>query len=96
VTLILSGSATVVKSVQATLPQPDAVLVSGDLADHATDAEYECVRELLASLRAPVYVVAGNHDDRRALNRHFGVPVRPCVSCQSELHVGEFSPPSML
>jgi 3',5'-cyclic-AMP phosphodiesterase len=55
-------------------PQPDAVLVSGDLADNATDAEYEQVRELLAPIQAPSYVLPGNHDDRRALHRHFGVP----------------------
>jgi 3',5'-cyclic AMP phosphodiesterase CpdA len=29
---------------------------------------------LLAPLQAPVYVLPGNHDDRRALHRHFGVP----------------------
>ncbi|HET9673909.1 MAG TPA: phosphodiesterase [Gaiellaceae bacterium] len=62
-----------VESVRA-LGTPDAVLVSGDLADHATDAEYELVQELLAPLVAPLYVLAGNHDDRRALHRHFGVP----------------------
>ncbi len=54
--------------------RPDAVLVSGDLSDNATDAEYDLVRELLAPLEAPLYVLAGNHDDRRALHRHFGVP----------------------
>ena len=54
--------------------RPDAVLVSGDLADHAADAEYEQVRELLAPLGAPLYVLPGNHDDRHALRRHFGVP----------------------
>ena len=54
--------------------QPDAVLVSGDLADHAVDAEYEQVRELLAPLEVPCHVLPGNHDDRRALHRHFGVP----------------------
>jgi 3',5'-cyclic-AMP phosphodiesterase len=65
--------ATAVESVRA-LGQPEAVLVSGDLADHASDSEYEVVRELLASLRAPVHVVAGNHDDRAVLRRHFDVP----------------------
>jgi Icc protein len=55
-------------------PQPDAVLVSGDLAENASDAEYELVRDLLAPLKAPLYVLPGNHDDRRALHRHFGVP----------------------
>jgi Icc protein len=68
--------AVAVESVRAVRPQPDAVLVSGDLADHATDEEYEQVRELLAPLRAPLYVLPGNHDDRRALHRHFGVPGR--------------------
>jgi 3',5'-cyclic AMP phosphodiesterase CpdA len=66
--------AAAVESVRAVRPQPDAVLLSGDLADHATDEEYEHLHELLAPLQAPVYVLPGNHDDRRALHRHFGVP----------------------
>jgi Icc protein len=66
--------AAAVESVHAIRPQPDAVLLTGDLADHATDEEYEQVRELLAPLEAPLYVLPGNHDDRRALHRHFGVP----------------------
>lgn len=66
--------AAAVESVRALRPQPDAVLVTGDLADHATDSEYEHVRELLAPLRVPLHVLPGNHDDRRALHRHFGVP----------------------
>ena len=56
------------------MPQPDAVLISGDLAEHAVDAEYEHVRELVAPLEAPLYVLPGNHDDRRALRRNFGLP----------------------
>lgn len=44
----------------------DGVLVTGDLADHGTPAEYETVRELLATLRFPVLVCPGNHDDRAA------------------------------
>src|SRR4051794_4486507 len=47
----------------------DAVLVSGDLADHAADAEYARVRELVSALGAPVHVLPGNHDDRAALRR---------------------------
>src|ERR671928_114140 len=66
--------AAAVECVRALEPNPDAVLVSGDLADHAADAEYEQVRELLAPLEAPLYVLPGNHDDRLALPRHFGVP----------------------
>ncbi|HEY9368466.1 metallophosphoesterase [Streptomyces sp.] len=46
----------------------DAVLVTGDIADHALPAEYDIVRELLLS-RHPVLVCPGNHDDRGALRR---------------------------
>jgi 3',5'-cyclic-AMP phosphodiesterase len=70
----VAGLSDAVASVLALPAAPDAILVSGDLADHATDAEYEQVRELLAPLEAPLYVLPGNHDDRRALRRHFGGP----------------------
>jgi 3',5'-cyclic-AMP phosphodiesterase len=63
--------AAAVDSVRELVPAPDAVLISGDLADHATDAEYEQVRELAGQLEAPLYVLPGNHDDRRSLRRHF-------------------------
>jgi Icc protein len=51
---------------------PDAVLVSGDLADHGDPAEYALVRELLQPLTMPVHVLAGNHDDVAALEAVFG------------------------
>jgi 3',5'-cyclic-AMP phosphodiesterase len=70
----VEGLAAAVDAVRELRPQPDAVLVTGDLADHATDDEYEQLRELLAPLDAPLHVLPGNHDDRRALSRHFGVP----------------------
>jgi Icc protein len=63
-----------VESVGALRPHPDAVLVTGDLAENAADAEYEQVLELLAPLEAPIFVLPGNHDDRAALRRHFGLP----------------------
>jgi Icc protein len=59
------SAAALVKAVDAVLaldPLPDAVLVSGDLADGGTPAEYERVRELLAPLPMPVHVLPGNHD----------------------------------
>jgi 3',5'-cyclic AMP phosphodiesterase CpdA len=66
--------AAAIESARAVCPRPDAVLVTGDLTDHASDAEYERVLELLAPLGDPLYVLPGNHDDRRALHRHFAVP----------------------
>jgi 3',5'-cyclic-AMP phosphodiesterase len=50
------------------------VLVSGDLTEHAADAEYAQVLELLGPLEAPIFVLPGNHDARGALRRHFDVP----------------------
>ncbi|HEX8120025.1 MAG TPA: metallophosphoesterase [Solirubrobacteraceae bacterium] len=70
----VAGLRAAVAAVRALPAPPDAVLVTGDLSDHATDAEYEQVRELLAPLGAPLCVLPGNHDDRSALRRHFGLP----------------------
>ncbi len=50
---------------------PDAVLVSGDLAERGSPAEYAELRRLLAPLQVPVYLMVGNHDDRDALRAAF-------------------------
>ncbi|MFI5892532.1 metallophosphoesterase [Actinoplanes sp. NPDC051513] len=48
----------------AALPSPpDAVIVTGDIADHGAEAEYERVRGLV-SLPSPVLWCPGNHDQR--------------------------------
>ena len=58
--------------------EPDAVVVTGDLADHASDEEYRQLHELLAPIGAPYHLLPGNHDDRRAFN-HLGEPVQYSV-----------------
>jgi 3',5'-cyclic AMP phosphodiesterase CpdA len=65
--------AAVVAAVAALQQQPDAIIVTGDLAEHAADSEYEHARSLLSRLAAPTYVLPGNHDDRRVMRRHFDV-----------------------
>ena len=62
-----------VAAVLAMRPHPDAVLVTGDLADSGAPDEYERVRELLAPLPMPVHVLGGNHDDRAAMRAAFPV-----------------------
>jgi 3',5'-cyclic-AMP phosphodiesterase len=84
----LAGFAAAIESVAGMPVQPDAVLVSGDLADHAADAEYEQVRELLGRLRAPSYVLAGNHDDRSTLRRHFDLPGDQAEAVQYAVDLG--------
>ena len=69
-----AGLRAAVESVRRLPDAPDAVLMSGDLADNAADAEYELVHELLGQLGAPAYVLPGNHDDRDALRRNFDLP----------------------
>jgi 3',5'-cyclic-AMP phosphodiesterase len=63
-----------IASIRQLEPAPDALLLTGDLAEHASDAEYAQVASLLEAVDAPRYVLAGNHDDREALRRHLGAP----------------------
>src|SRR5947209_3529118 len=42
--------------------QPDVLVVSGDLVEHATDSEFATAREFLQTLPKPQIVVPGNHD----------------------------------
>lgn len=42
----------------------DALLVTGDIADHGAEVEYEEIRELLATATVPVLPCPGNHDVR--------------------------------
>lgn len=51
--------------------RPDALVVTGDLVDFGKPAEYACLRELLAPLRVPYYLLPGNHDERNALRAAF-------------------------
>ncbi|MBA3775213.1 MAG: phosphodiesterase [Betaproteobacteria bacterium] len=51
--------------------QPDAVAITGDLTDLGQPEEYAVLRELLAPLTMPLYVIPGNHDERNALRIAF-------------------------
>lgn len=44
--------------------RPDAVLVTGDIADHGAPDEYAEAAKFLAELEAPAFPCPGNHDDR--------------------------------
>jgi 3',5'-cyclic AMP phosphodiesterase CpdA len=58
-------------------PGPDAVLISGDLADTPTKGEYELLRELVEPLMAPLHVLTGNHDDPALVREHFSLAESP-------------------
>lgn len=48
-------------------PQPDAIVLSGDLVQSGAVEEYAELRRRLAPLRVPLVPVAGNHDARPEL-----------------------------
>lgn len=52
-------------------PKLDLVVVSGDLADTPTSAEYDHLKVLLAPLQVPFVAVPGNHDSRELMRAAF-------------------------
>ncbi|PWC40344.1 phosphodiesterase [Azospirillum sp. TSO22-1] len=64
--------AAVVDTVNALVTPPDVVLVTGDLVDAGRPEEYGLLREILQPLKAPLFAVPGNHDDRAAMAAAFG------------------------
>ena len=52
-------------------PSPDLVVATGDLVDTPVAQSYGLLREILAKLPLPVYLLPGNHDERGALRAAF-------------------------
>jgi 3',5'-cyclic AMP phosphodiesterase CpdA len=50
---------------------PDVVLFTGDTVQHGQSEEYARLRELLAPLHAPLYMIPGNRDNNEALRTAF-------------------------
>ncbi|MFM0214183.1 MULTISPECIES: phosphodiesterase [Paraburkholderia] len=69
-----------VAALNALVPRPDAVIITGDLVDQGDPQQYEHLKALLAPLELPYFLLVGNHDDRAALRAAF--PDR------AELHSG--------
>jgi 3',5'-cyclic-AMP phosphodiesterase len=60
-----------ITSLNALLPRPAAVIMTGDLVDQGDPEQYEHLKTLLAKLEIPYYLLVGNHDDRQALRDAF-------------------------
>lgn len=70
------------RAVRGLTYKPDAIIISGDLTNNGLACEYAVFSEMLARLiTAPVYVIPGNHDERRMFKQslaHFpGVAEHP-------------------
>lgn len=60
-----------VAALNAHWPRPDLVVVTGDLVNKGTPAEYRFARALLEPLEIPWHVIPGNHDGREAMREAF-------------------------
>ena len=52
-------------------PQPDAVLITGDLTNDGDAAVWAELMAMLGRLDAPIYPLPGNHDDRELMRAAF-------------------------
>lgn len=66
----------------------DAILITGDLVNEERADEYEALAEAIANPPAPLFLMAGNHDERRrlriALPRHTYLPLEGDLSFSIE------------
>jgi 3',5'-cyclic AMP phosphodiesterase CpdA len=53
-------------------PRPDLWLATGDLVEEGSAEEYQRLRDILAPIDRPIYVIPGNHDEREAMRAAFG------------------------
>jgi 3',5'-cyclic AMP phosphodiesterase CpdA len=63
---------TAIRQLAGLIPRPDLVILSGDLVDMGTEAEYDQAAEMLALIPQPVLMIPGNHDDRERFRKRFG------------------------
>lgn len=63
-----------IERLEASAVRPDAIVLSGDLADRGEPGAYDRIRALVVPaaerMGAELVVATGNHDDRAALRRH--------------------------
>lgn len=81
----------VVADIAAHRPKFDAVIFTGDLADGGSEADYELLKNILAPLAMPVFVVPGNHDTRAGLRAAFedSVPFGQGPRLNYQAHLGD-------
>jgi Icc protein len=53
-----------IAAVNALVPRPEYAVVTGDVANFGTTAEYVRFRDIMEALDVPYVVIPGNHDDR--------------------------------
>jgi 3',5'-cyclic AMP phosphodiesterase CpdA len=76
-----AGLARAVEALNRLRPRPDVVVITGDLTNDGTEADYARLRELLEPLEIPSLLIPGNHDMSPTMARelaHVGyLPAEP-------------------
>lgn len=62
--------------------KPDAIVITGDLADSGDEQAYDMLHEALSPLALPIYAVPGNHDRRDRMRSRIGAwcPADPSIA----------------
>lgn len=60
-----------VQELLALKPQPDLILLTGDLVDLGRTEEYDHLKSILSPIRQRIIAVPGNHDEREAMRVAF-------------------------
>ncbi|MEM7193630.1 MAG: metallophosphoesterase [Pseudomonadota bacterium] len=61
-------------------PKPDAIIVTGDVAEVGSVRTYKRFKNLLSDVEVPVYTLPGNHDDYSNMQAELNSDVFHCVS----------------
>jgi Icc protein len=59
----------VLERLQKLLPQPDILLLTGDLSQDGKPESYQCLQDALKSLGIPTYWLPGNHDQASVMEQ---------------------------
>ena len=81
-----------VRRIRDMSPQPDFVVISGDLTNQGDVASYQLLAEILNGIAPPVFLTLGNHDKRenfRQVFRHLpGLLADLSAPCFQSTHLG--------
>jgi Icc protein len=79
--------AAVLEALRQLDPQPDILLLTGDLSQDMTPESYQHLNAALQPLAIPTYWLPGNHDDVRVMERVLNTG---CISAQKSVRVGSW------
>ena len=78
---------TVLQHLQQIQPQPDVLMLTGDLSQDETPQSYELLASLISPLKIPAYWIPGNHDNVSVMQQILN---KPFLSPEKSFQVGNW------